>query len=100
MEKPSFSTDESWAACLADLKWRDGFVCKKCSHHSGCRKARHTYHCYRCNHVESATARTLFHSIRFGLRKIFHIVFEMTGNSKGMFGIQVGLRYGIRQPTA
>ena len=73
---------------------------KKCGHHSGYRKARHTYHCYRGNHVESATARTLFYRVCFGLRKAFHIVFEMSCNSKGMSGIQVVLRYGIRQPAA
>jgi len=96
----AFPTDEACVAYLADLKWRDGFVCKKCGHTSGCKKAGHNFHCYKCNHVESATAGTLFHRCRFGLRKAFHIVFEMVNSSKGMSSIQVGLRYGIRQPTA
>ena len=96
----AFLIGQSCAAYLADLKWRDGFICKKCGHHSGCRKARHTYHCHRCHHVESATAGTLFHRVRFALRKAFHVVFEMSCNSKAMSSIQVGLRYGIGQPTA
>lgn len=95
-----FYNDESCVAYLADLKWQDGFICKKCGHTSGCKKAGHNYHCYKCNHVESATSGTLFHRIRFGLHKAFHIVFEMVNSSKGMSSIQVGLRYGIRQPTA
>jgi transposase-like protein/predicted RNA-binding Zn-ribbon protein involved in translation (DUF1610 family) len=95
-----FHNDESCVAYLADLKWQDGFICKKCGHTSGCKKAGHNYHCYKCNHVESATSGTLFHRIRFGLHKAFHIVFEMVNSSKGMSSIQVGLRYGIRQPTA
>ena len=95
-----FPDNESCMSYLADLKWQDGFVCKKCGHTSGCRKAGYTYHCYKCNHVESATAGTLFHRVRFGLHKAFYIVFEMVNTSKGMSSIQVGLRYGIRQPTA
>jgi len=95
-----FHNEESCIAYLADLKWQDGFACKKCGHTSGCKKAGHNYHCYKCNHVESATSGTLFHRIRFGLHKAFHIVFEMVNSSKGMSSIQVGLRYGIRQPTA
>ncbi len=96
----AFPDDVSCASYLADLKWQDGFTCKKCGHTSGCRKAGNTYHCYKCNHVETATAGTLFHRVRFGLRKAFLIVFEMVNSTKGMSSIQVGLRYGIRQPTA
>ncbi len=95
-----FPDDASCQAYLAQLKWKDGFTCTKCGHTSGCEKSGHKYHCYRCNHVESATAGTLFHRVRFGLRKAFHIVFEMVNSSKGMSSIQIALRYGIRQPTA
>lgn len=95
-----FPDDDSCLGYLFDLKWQDGFVCRKCGHTSGCEKSGYKYHCYSCNHVESATAGTLFHRVRFGLRKAFHIVFEMVNSSKGMSSIQVGLRYGIRQPTA
>jgi len=95
-----FPDDDACAAYLSDLKWHDGFVCKKCGHTSGCKKAGHVYHCYKCNHVESPTSGTLFHRVRFGLHKAFHIIFEMATSSKGMSSIQVGLRYGIRQPTA
>lgn len=95
-----FPDDASCSRYLADLKWKDGFECKKCGHTSGCEKSGFTYHCYHCHHVESATSGTLFHRVRFGLRKAFHIVFEMVNSSKGMSSIQMGLRYGIRQPTA
>ena len=96
----AFPNDDSCQAYLAQLKWKDGFTCTKCGHTSGCEKSGHKYHCYKCNHVESATAGTLFHRVRFGLRKAFHIVFEMVNSSKGMSSIQIALRYGIRQPTA
>jgi transposase-like protein len=50
--------------------------------------------------VESATAHTLFHKVKFGLQKAFFIVFEMTTTTKGMSSIQIGKRYGISQTSA
>lgn len=96
----TFKNDTACEAYLADLKWHDGFKCKKCGHEKGCIKKGYKYHCYNCNHVESPTAGTLFHRVRFGLRKAFFIVFEMVNTSKGMSSVQIGKRYGIRQPTA
>ena len=82
------------------MKWEDGFICSKCGHTKGCEKAGHRYHCYACHHVESSTANTLFHKVKFGLHKAFLIVFEMSTSSKGLSSVQMGKRYGIRQSTA
>lgn len=95
-----FPDDDECKRYLADMKWRDGFTCSKCGHSKGCRKNGHKYHCYSCGHVESATANTLFHKVKFGLRKAFCIVFEMSTTTKSLSSIQMGKRYGIRQGTA
>lgn len=95
-----FPHDDSCKAYLAHMKWGNGFVCPKCGHTKGCQKTGHKYHCYSCGSVESATANTLFHKVKFGLRKAFFIVFEMTASTKGMSSIQIGNRYGISQTTA
>ena len=92
--------DESCKAYLAKIKWKDGFTCSKCGSTKGCEKKGYNYHCYGCNHVESASANTLFHKVKFGLQKAFCIVFEMSTSSKSLSSIQVGKRYGIRQGTA
>lgn len=95
-----FPNDDACKAYLSKIKWLDGFKCSKCDSEKGCKKAGYTYHCYTCNHVESATANTLFHKVKFGLQKAFLIVFEMTTSSKSLSSIQVGKRYGISQTTA
>jgi transposase-like protein/predicted RNA-binding Zn-ribbon protein involved in translation (DUF1610 family) len=95
-----FPNDDSCKAYLSKIKWIDGFKCTKCGAEKGCEKAGFTYHCYGCNHVESATANTLFHKVKFGLQKAFLIVFEMTTTTKSLSSIQVGKRYGISQTTA
>lgn len=92
--------DNACKAYLSKIKWMDGFKCSKCGCEKGCEKAGFTYHCYGCNHVESATANTLFHKVKFGLQKAFLIVFEMTTTTKSLSSIQVGKRYGISQTTA
>jgi len=95
-----FPDDASCKAYLAQEKWLSGFICPKCAHTKGCEKAGHKYHCYSCGNMESATANTLLHKLKFGLRKAFFIVFEMTATTKGMSSIQIGKRYGISQTTA
>ena len=92
--------DDACKAYLAKIKWQDGFKCMKCGHVKGCKKSGYKYHCYGCGHVESATANTLFHKVKFGLQKAFCVVFEMSTSSKSVSSIQMGKRFDIRQGTA
>ena len=46
------------------------------------------------------TAGTLFHRLKFGLRKAFFICFEMTTTTKGLSASQVARRYEISRQTA
>lgn len=91
--------DATCKAYLAKYKWQDGFKCTKCQSKKGCMKKDYKYHCYNCHHVESATANTLFHKVKFGLQKAFCIVFEMTTSSKSLSSTQLGQRYGISQTS-
>ena len=91
--------DDSCKAYLAKIKWQDGFRCVKCGHTKGCLKSGYKYQCYFCNHVESSTANTLFHRVKFGLQKAFCVVFEMSTSSKSLSSIQMGKRFDIRQGT-
>jgi hypothetical protein len=92
--------DDACKAYLAKIKWQDGFKCMKCVSEKGCLKQDYKYHCYGCQHVESSTANTLFHNVKFGLQKAFCIVFEMSTSSKSLSSVQVGKRYRIGQTTS
>lgn len=92
--------DESCKAYLSKIKWQDGFTCVKCGHTKGCEKAGYRYHCYSCQHVESATANTLFHKVKFGLRKAFFICFEMSTTTKSLSASYMGVRFGVTEKTA
>jgi two-component system, sensor histidine kinase LadS len=60
---------------LEQQKWENGYHCKKCGHdkhHPG--KDRFDRRCTRCGYVESPTAYTIFHGVKFPLEKAFYIL--------------------------
>ncbi len=56
--------------------------------------------CNVCSHIESATANTLFHKVKFGVRKGFFICFEMATSTKSLSASYMGVRYGVTEKTA
>ncbi len=96
-----FYDDKACLSYLADIKWSDGYKCSKCGHDKfTIRKKNLARDCNRCHHIESPTVNTLFHRVRFGIRKAFTIVFEMSATSKGLSSQQVAKRYSISPTTA
>lgn len=68
---------------LEKSKWGHGFSCKKCgnekyssSHKSFSRR------CSKCGYLESITAYTIFHGIKFPIEKAFYITFRVTRGRK------------------
>jgi transposase-like protein len=96
-----FTDDLKCHAYLADMKWSNGYVCVKCGHTKfTVRKKNLARDCNLCHHIESPTAGTVFHKLRFGMRKAFGIIFEMSATTKGLSASQVSKRYGISRQTA
>ena len=97
----AFPNDEKCKEIIASEKWKEGYSCKHCGHtHYVSVKKDFGKECTKCKYIESATANTLFHKIKFGLQKAFCIVFEMSCTTKGISSTQVAKRYGITQKTA
>lgn len=95
-----FSTDNACLKYLAEIKWKDGFECKKCGHKKYSLRKKQERCCTLCKHIESPTSGTLFHKVKFGIQKAFMIVFEMTATTKGLSSSQVSKRYGVTRKTA
>lgn len=96
-----FKDDISCLEYLAEIKWGKEYSCIKC----GCtqfsvRQTDKAMQCHKCHYIESPTANTLFHKVKFGIRKAFMIVFEMTACTKSLSSSQVAKRYGISRTTA
>lgn len=97
----TFKTDLDCLEYLAKIKWQKGFKCSKCNHDKyTIRKANLARDCNSCHHVESPTANTLFHKVKFGIRKAFGIAFEMSATTKSISASQIAKRYSISRPTA
>lgn len=95
-----FKTDEDCQLYIAHFKWSEGFKCVKCGHSRSQVRRNHSRTCNICSHTESVTANTLFHKVKFGLRKAFFICFEMATTTKSLSATQVGVRFGITEKTA
>ena len=67
------------AACLkylADLKWKDGFTCKKCGNNNyGHGKFNYARRCTRCGYEETVSTHTIFYRIKFPILNAFYMFF-------------------------
>lgn len=95
-----FNSEESCLEYLAYIKWTKGFKCVKCGHTASQIRHNHSRTCNKCSHTESATANTLFHKVKFGVRKAFFICFEMSTTTKSLSARYVSERFGITENTA
>lgn len=95
-----FKTDQDCKEYLAGIKWKEGFKCVKCNHGAAQVRKDFSRTCNICGHTESATANTLFHKVKFGVRKAFFICFEMATSTKSLSASYMGVRYGVTEKTA
>ena len=96
-----FPDNESCYAYLASIKWEQGFSCSKC----GCKEeysSNKAYHklCKSCLHHESSTSNTLFHKLKFPIRKAFIALFKMSATTKSISAEQLSRTLGINRKTA
>ena len=85
---------------LAAQKWETGYTCVKCHNKTYQVRKDHSRTCNKCSHTESSGANTIFHKLKFGLRKAFHICFEMSTSTKSLSARYVAVRYDITERTA
>jgi len=69
---------------LESLKWGSHFTCRQCGKHK-CSEGPKIFskRCTKCGYIESVTAGTIFHGLRFPLEKAFYIAYSCVsvGNS-------------------
>ena len=96
-----FKSDEDCKKIyLSEIKWENGFVCRKCGHTKYQERKNHSRTCNLCSDTESPMANTLFHKVKFGLRKAFFMCFEMSTTTKSLSASQMSVRFGVRENTA
>lgn len=95
-----FVNDEVCFKYLSDIKWENGYKCAKCGHANHFPgKKPYGKCCTRCHYDESPTAHTMFHKIKFPLKKAFYILFLVSTSKKGISSRELSRKLDLRQKT-
>lgn len=95
-----FNNDEKCLEFLANLKWSNGFVCKKCGNNNSCPgKEPFSRRCTKCKAKESATNGTIFHGVKFPISKAFYIAYNVCKGKENISTYEFGRRLSLRQMT-
>jgi hypothetical protein len=95
-----FNSDEKCLEFLADLKWSEGFICRKCGNTNHCPgKTPHSRRCTKCKTEESSTAGTIFHNCKFPISKAFYIAFNVCKGKEDISTYEFARRLSLRQMT-
>jgi hypothetical protein len=71
-----YPNDFTCLKLIEELKWGSGYECKKCKHTRFAVKAKLLARkCSKCNYIESVTASTIFHAVKFPIQKAFYIAY-------------------------
>jgi transposase-like protein len=98
--RENFNTELACLEFLAELKWKNGFVCKKCNHKEYYKGQKHfDRKCKACDHNESPTSGTLFHKVKFSLVQAFEMIYWLTQTKKGMSSTELSRHFGLQQKT-
>jgi hypothetical protein len=95
-----FPDENTCMKYLTELKWKNGYQCKKC----GYKKAtsdedRFIMRCRNCNYKESATSDTLFHKLKFPITKAFYLVYLVTVKDKTLTLEELSVILDLRRET-
>ncbi len=95
-----FHSDEKCLEFLAETKWKDGWVCKKCGNTNYCPgKTAYSRRCTKCKKEESAAAGTIFHNCKFPVSKAFYIAYNVCKGKEELSSYELARRLSLRQMT-
>lgn len=95
-----FQTDEDCLKYIADIKWEQGYKCKRCENKKFIKGLKlHYRRCLKCKYDESPTSGTMFDKVKFSLLIAFHIVFKIVTKKKGMSTLELSKEFELRQKT-
>lgn len=86
---------------LSELKWIEGYACRKCGNKSYMiGKRLYSRRCKSCKYDESPTSHTLFHNLKFSLRSAFDMVFQICTQKKAVSSLALCEEMEIHYETA
>jgi len=96
----AYPDQESCLKFLAELKWKDGYQCKKCAHtHYYAGHIPYSRRCAHCGYEESATAHTILQNVRIPINKSFYLIYLLYSTKGKISSHKLSETLGIRQST-
>ncbi|WP_335314219.1 7TM diverse intracellular signaling domain-containing protein [Olivibacter sp. CPCC 100613] len=95
-----YPDQESCLKFLAELKWKEGYQCKKCnsnSYYPG--HLPYSRRCSSCGYEESATAHTLLQNVRIPINKSFYLIYLIYSTKGKISSHKLSDILSIRQST-
>ena len=91
---------ESCFSFLADLKWHNGYACRKCGHtHYNNGHLPYSRRCSKCGYEESAIAYTILQNTRIPINKAFYMVFMIYSTKGKISSYKLSELLSVRQST-
>ncbi|HSJ69573.1 MAG TPA: 7TM diverse intracellular signaling domain-containing protein [Anditalea sp.] len=85
---------------LEDLKWSKKFECRSCRHIKSSKGPKlFSKRCSKCGYIESVTAGTVFHGVKFPLEKAFYIVYIIISKNQILTLEQLAQILDLRKNT-
>jgi len=95
-----FTSDEKCYEFLAEVKWSEGFICRKCGNTNHCPgKTPYSRRCTKCKTEESPTTGTIFHNCKFPVSKAFYIAYNVCKGKEDISTYEFARRLSLRQMT-
>jgi hypothetical protein len=95
-----FQSEEKCYEFLAELKWREGYKCRKCGNSNYCAgKTPYSRRCTKCKTEESSAAGTIFHNCKFPISKAFYIAYNVCKGREDISTYEFARRLSLRQMT-
>ncbi len=95
-----YPNDFSCLKYISEIKWGNGFSCRKCSHSKySLNKTSLSRKCTRCSTIESVTNSTIFHGVRFPLHKALYIAYLAVQEKGKINGTELAASMELRAST-
>jgi hypothetical protein len=95
-----YPDDDSCMKFLADVKWHNGYACRKCGHlYYSVGRSPYSRRCSKCGYEESVTAYTVLQNTRLPINKAFYMIFLIYSSKGSISSHKLSEILGIRQST-
>jgi len=95
-----FGDDNSCIDALVKIKWKDGYSCRYCGYKKFCNTKKYgERRCTSCGKPESATAKTLFHKLKFPPHKAFMMLYMIVTTKNGISALELHRKVGLHKRT-